>query len=202
MAEDHTYGFDTLLKCRPLEKKDRWYPHRVNTYLEALTLSEEQAYGDALERNIAYNLQYLEFLEKEFRELEISAVISRMLVKTYVVTGMAVIEGIFSNIVLSRNLCRRRDTQGPESLDTLISRLEASPEVLDISPEVYQNLAALRKERNRIHLGNLKDEHDHDYNAFDSEDYKTMREALYQVLTSQTVTRKPELFDFLKKKKE
>ncbi len=46
-------------------------------------------------------MQYLEFLEKEMAELKLSDVIYITLVKTYVVTGMSVLEGLFINIIKS-----------------------------------------------------------------------------------------------------
>lgn len=57
--------------------------------------------SQALKSNLAYNMQYLEFLEKEMEELKISDVLYTMLIKTYVITGMSILEGLFVNIVKS-----------------------------------------------------------------------------------------------------
>lgn len=47
----------------------------------------------ALHNNIAYNLQYIEFLEKEFKELHLSSDIYTMVVKNYLITSMSILEG-------------------------------------------------------------------------------------------------------------
>lgn len=55
----------------------------------------------ALHNNIAYNLQYIEFLEKEFKELHLSSDIYTMVVKNYLITSMSILEGLFTNIIKS-----------------------------------------------------------------------------------------------------
>ena len=92
-------SFSTLLQengCR-----DHWYPRRVESYQWAFKLDGSIPNCHALRKNLAYSMQYLEFLEKEFKELSLSSVIYTMLVKTYVITGMSVLEGLFSNIIKS-----------------------------------------------------------------------------------------------------
>ena len=61
-------------------------------------------------KNICYNMQYLEFLNKELDELELSAVLRPMTIKYFVITGMSVLEGLFTYIVKSngywKTICR------------------------------------------------------------------------------------------------
>ena len=59
--------------------------------------------------NIAYNLQYIQFLEKELNELDVSSVIYTMLVKTYVITGIGIVEGIFSYIIKVNGWWKTKD---------------------------------------------------------------------------------------------
>ena len=54
-----------------------------------------------LRKNIAYSLQYLEFLQLEFEEIHRHDVIARQIIKTYVITAMSIVEGVFHHIVLS-----------------------------------------------------------------------------------------------------
>lgn len=65
----------------------------------------------------------------------------------------------------------------------------------------------LREYRNRIHLSNVVDVTDHDYNAFaldlkKNDIKRKMCHTLYTILTSDIVTDSPEHFDFLKDKPE
>ena len=107
--------FSSLLKVTNTQTQDRWYPTAVITYKFSFNLDMSIENSEALRSNLAYSMQYLEFLEKEIEELKISDVIYTMLVKTYVVTGMSVLEGLFVNIVKSNRWWK---TSTLESLGT------------------------------------------------------------------------------------
>ncbi len=80
---------------------ERWYPASIPSYQNNWILDYAVPNTGALAKNLSYNIQYIEFLEKEFSELNVSSVIYTMLVKTYVITSMSILEGVFSNIVHS-----------------------------------------------------------------------------------------------------
>ena len=105
--------FETLIKEK--QCKERWYPQGVERYRSAFKLDNQVENCSALRKNLSYSMQYLEFLEKEFNELKVSEVIYIMLVKTYVITGMSVLEGLFTNIIKSNGWWK---TQNLESLGT------------------------------------------------------------------------------------
>lgn len=107
--------FSSLLKSSGLPPAERWYPISVDTYKNSFILDMQIEKSEALRSNLAYSMQYLEFLEKEMTELKVSNVIYAMLVKTYVVTGMSILEGIFVNIVKSKGWWK---TSNLESLGT------------------------------------------------------------------------------------
>lgn len=107
--------FDTLIKGRYTKAEDRWYPASVDRYAYSFRLDTSLDNETALRKNLAYSMQYLEFLEKEFAELEVSSVIYVMLVKTYVITGMSLLEGLFTNIIKSKGWWK---TSNLESLGT------------------------------------------------------------------------------------
>lgn len=56
-----------------------------------------------LVKNLSYNLQYLEFISKVLNK-EIHAVIKTEMIKTFVITGMSVIESILYYTLKSKNL--------------------------------------------------------------------------------------------------
>lgn len=68
---------------------------------KSIKLDTDIENATALHNNIAYNLQYIEFLEKEFKELHLSSVIYTMVVKNYLITSMSILEGLFTNIIKS-----------------------------------------------------------------------------------------------------
>ena len=97
------FPFTTLLK-NDIKKGwyNTWYPVPVETYRDILKIDISTEKGAGLLNNICYNLQYLEFLEKEFAELEVSSVIHVMLLKSYVLTASSIIEGLFGNLIQRR----------------------------------------------------------------------------------------------------
>lgn len=107
--------FESLLESRHCPVAERWYPTAVDTYRYAFKIDTRIENSGALRKNLAYSMQYLEFLEKEFYELNVSSVIYVMLVKTYVITGMSILEGLFSNIIKSNGWWKKTNL---ESLGT------------------------------------------------------------------------------------
>ena len=104
-------SFETLIKCNKYKVSDRWYPQSVDRYKMAFHIDTSIENSAALRSNLAYNMQYIEFLEKEFSELELSSVIYIMLVKTYVITGMSILEGVFANIIKSHGWWKTSDLE-------------------------------------------------------------------------------------------
>ena len=87
--------------------RERWYPQAVERYRVAIKLDSAVPHVWELRQNLSYSLQYIEFLELEFKELNVSSVIYTMLCKSYVITGMSILEGIFSNIIKSNGWWKR-----------------------------------------------------------------------------------------------
>lgn len=136
--------------------KERWYPTSVDIYKQSFILDNEIEHADALRSNLSYNMQYLEFLEKEFDELKVSSVIETMLIKTYIITGMSILEGIFTNILKSNKLWKISKL---ESIGTTLSNKKnfsgeeyiIKTEILkEVEPYMLQmNLDELIKKLNR-----------------------------------------------------
>lgn len=150
--------FSSLLKSNAVGTVERWYPTAVNTYKASFNLDMNIENSEALRSNLAYSMQYLEFLEKEMSELKLSDVIYTMLVKTYVVTGMSILEGIFVNIVKSNNWWKTSNleslgtTQANETIfgtDKIIVKTELLKKV-DVYP-LQMNLDELIKILDRHH---------------------------------------------------
>ncbi len=107
--------FETLIESKHYKTAERWYPIAAETYRLAFKIDTRIENSAALKKNLSYSMQYLEFLEKEMKELKLSDVIYIMLVKTYVITGMSVLEGLFTNIIKSNGWWK---TTNLESLGT------------------------------------------------------------------------------------
>ncbi len=101
--------FDTLILSN--KAKDRWYPTPIDTLRKSIKIDTDIENATALHNNIAYNLQYIEFLEKEFKELHLSSVIYTMVVKNYLITSMSILEGLFTNIIKSNGWWKTSDLE-------------------------------------------------------------------------------------------
>lgn len=105
-------SFETLIKEKCCNAEERWYPTSVDVFRNGFIAMSSDAEGfHPLVDNLAYNLQYLQFLEKEIQELNVSSVIYSMLVKTYVITGMGIVEGIFSYVIKSNGWWKTNDEE-------------------------------------------------------------------------------------------
>lgn len=94
---------ETLIKGKYPRAEDRWYPYSIDGYKAVFNkMDMTVANSHALKSNLSYSMQYLEYLEKQLSELELSSVLYAMTVKSYVITGMSILEGLFSNIVRSK----------------------------------------------------------------------------------------------------
>lgn len=130
---------DTLIKSKKIKKEERWYPIPVASFRNGFIAmgSDVEGYHPLVD-NLAYNLQYIQFLEKEMKELELSSVLCTMLIKTYVITGIGIIEGIFSYVIKSNGWWRTNDEevvlnsesqQTNKEGDTLVVRVEISRKI-------------------------------------------------------------------------
>lgn len=130
---------DTLIKANKKKAEDRWYPVPVDRFRNGFIAMSSEAEGyHPLVDNLAYNLQYIQFLEKELKELELSSVLYTMLVKTYVITGIGIIEGIFSYVIKSNGWWKTNDEevvlnstsqQKSKEGDMLVVRVEISRKI-------------------------------------------------------------------------
>lgn len=75
-----------------------WYPVPISR-LEGLLKNAIYAgrgyqYSDALRKNLAYNLQYIQFHDRVLQDIKLSSVLRKQTVKTFVLVGCSVIESI------------------------------------------------------------------------------------------------------------
>ena len=198
------FPFTTLLK-NDIKKGwyNTWYPVPVETYRDILKIDISTEKGAGLLNNVCYNLQYLEFLEKEFAELEVSSVIHVMLLKSYVLTASSIIEGLFGNLIQQRGWTLSSETKKghhtrEKTFAEEITIIEEQCRKNNSDASIFSDIDKLRKLRNRIHLQKSENITDHDYNTFDENVKTEAGRLLYIILTSNEFSKNPECFSFLK----
>lgn len=97
--------FNTLLKNN---KDARWNPIAIADIEKQLNINtDNHDFNYKITKNLAYNFQYLEFLQKQIYELNLSSNLQKMLYKNYLITGMSIIETIFAFLVRKNNLWKK-----------------------------------------------------------------------------------------------
>lgn len=86
---------------------EKWYPATIDTlraHLSVLIVKNAfftESKVIPLRNNIAYNLQYIEFLDRVIKDINLSDVLLKQNIKSFVVHSAAVIEAIFYYLVVS-----------------------------------------------------------------------------------------------------
>jgi hypothetical protein len=87
-------------------ERSTWYPASINNLEQHLViLIKENAYLNLAEvypirKNLAYSLQYIEFLNRVLNDISLSSVLHTQNIKSFVVHGAAIIEAIFNFLVI------------------------------------------------------------------------------------------------------
>lgn len=100
-----------------------WCPTSVDTihmYLRRGIPSEDNvlAHGYAFVRNVAYNLQYLEYLNYSLEETQLHVTVRTLTQKTFVITGMSIIEAILWYVLKKSGEQRKEDWRQIQELET------------------------------------------------------------------------------------
>ncbi|WP_394897925.1 hypothetical protein [Clostridium butyricum] len=202
--------------------KIRWYPISIDTYRRYIKLDMGVEGSEQLRNNIAYNLQYLEYIQKQLDELHLSNVIYIMLCKSYIIAGMGIIEGLFTNLLKSNTLWNttkweskgliksnessfqgkkiKIETEIFEQIEEHEMRMDLdsilkkieNKKLLNIEHKNFPMLKKLRNLRNRVHIQQSNDRYDTDYYNFSSAEKEEMGEILYTILTNETFCSSPE----------
>lgn len=151
--------FDTLIAANGIDSSNRWYPTSVDRFRAAIKMDLTVENHTALLSNIAYSLQYLEFIEKELVELKLSEVMRTMLEKTYVITGMSIIEGLFTNIIKSRGWWKTIDCECIQSYQSNDTSVDG--ETRFVKTEVYKRIDPVPKQMDMEAMIQVMQHHHH-----------------------------------------
>jgi hypothetical protein len=87
--------------------KETWYPapiHYLEAHLSVLIKPNnyfQENQTKPLRKNIAYSLQYVEFLDQLLKDVKLSSPLETQNIKSFVVHGASIIEALFYYIVIS-----------------------------------------------------------------------------------------------------
>jgi hypothetical protein len=96
--------FETMLTRKPADEVP-WYPVSIVRYemLLGKVIRSGKGYATpyALRKNIAYNLQYIEFLCRCLTDLKISSVIEKLIWKNFIIVGCGIIESLLHFLLIT-----------------------------------------------------------------------------------------------------
>ncbi|MDO4618775.1 MAG: hypothetical protein Q4B31_04545 [Clostridia bacterium] len=107
--KDMTNLESILEKNTDIKYSERWHPSFVSEFERVLSRGSFVGMNKELRKNIAYSLQYLEFLQMEYDEIHWHDVVLTQMMKTYIITAMSIIEGVFHHIVISKGYQKKTD---------------------------------------------------------------------------------------------
>jgi hypothetical protein len=177
----------------------KWRPTRIShleRYLSQFirpsgNISDAQARG--VKKNIAYSLQYLEFLAELDNDLELSDVLLTLNWKTFIIHGCAIIESLLHFALAASGVSRSR-------LKTMrfaeVCEQTASQNLGSLNKTCYDQLRELRELRNRVHISRPQGPLDTDYMKFNRSEYELMKSLLRSILTSDLFPARDESVDF------
>ena len=160
------------------DPQTRWYPvsiDRWNKILNCFSYDGNQILPEKdIRRNIAYNLQYLEYLEQTIEELSLSAVLTKQTYKSYIIVAIGVVESLLYFLNAASG--------GKEkNLFEILNRLRSTA-FLRTDKQLYDDLQRLRKLRNKVHLHGVHDDFTTDYASFGDGEFNQMRKTLYKLV--------------------
>jgi len=89
---------------RKSESTAAWYPTPVANLDDLLEKVIYRGTGFvrvyALRKNLAYNLQYLEFLDQIFQDIKLSTVLTKQIYKNFVIVGCSIIESLLAYLLI------------------------------------------------------------------------------------------------------
>jgi hypothetical protein len=206
--------FKSLLKSENLSYKKRWHPIDIcvfNTLLVNGLLKNMEA---TLRKNISYNLQYLEYIQFQLKELKLPNVVVTMLFKSFIITGVSIIEAIFYHLLKSNGLWNQKEWEiekivasNPIQFLTETRKFETyiykkipkaddemnldsiikkieHKELIDIPHEAFPYIRKLKRLRNKVHLQINEHPKDTDWFAFNYIDYLWMMYILHIIMTN------------------
>lgn len=197
-----------------------WCPTLVDTWRAFLRrgIPDDGAlqHRRAFVSNIGYNLQFLEFTNYQIAETPLHATVYTQTLKSFVITGMGIVESLMWYLLKKHGFNRRVDWESIAELhtstykesgqefrvvNTIEKKLSESREIemslhwmlkkvekkklLGVDGQVYRDLNYLRGLRNKVHIHVVQHDSDTDWNAFNNNELKLMKKALYGVFTSE-----------------
>lgn len=195
-------------KCTGQEPGNKWLPRPIGEWREVILARicdykcEDSDPKYSIFSNIAYNLQYLEYINRCFEEQYLTSVLRAQNVKTFTLTTSQIIECLLYMKLLDMNADKNDIWEFSRAL-----RLAEQKNAYGLGQMFYRNeLRRLKELRNKVHLQSSEGIADADYAIFENievlNEVKRILFSFMQKCLSLTTDKMNEIFYFLLPTKE
>lgn len=197
-----------------------WYPTSLMDIVNSFKFSSTLL----IKKNIAYNIQYLQYLNRNINEEKTTTVLYRIRYKMFIITSMSIIETIFIALLEERNLIpieewkdgeHHKEKINEDLIKVTFNRKRVAPhkkkikfdeainlimknEVLGISKDAEFVIRELQNVRNHLHLDKAKSFAESNYNTFNENIFFATKIVLYLLLKSKKISKDTKYIEFLK----
>ena len=127
---------ESLLLKNEITYGDRWHPTPVHFFEKELSSGAFKGLSKEVRKNIAYSLQYLEFLQLELDEMDLHSIVTTQIRKSYIITAMGIIEAVFLHLVKSKGYAKKEEWQECSPIHTNVIREEEVDKKYIITPSI------------------------------------------------------------------
>lgn len=204
--------------CQECDSDGKWLPtsiQKLEAYLGKFIKAKSGVPNVVgLRKNIAYNLQYLQFQWQVLGEFNLTSVICTQTWKIYIIVGTSIVEALLYYLLTSKGLQKTTEWEQIGSTsnelnvngekhrieNSLLKKLDKplpqemtldvmikkaeKKKLLGNNHEIYKKLNHLRKLRNRIHIHAIDEDYDTDWFKINSSDVIAIKVVLYSFMTS------------------
>ena len=132
--------------------------------------------------NISYTYQYIEYLSLKIKYEHNNLVITKLLIKDYIVNSISIIEALFYLIIKSYKPLKYRINFSK------LLKIIIEDNSLKLSNEDITLLYKLKYLRNKIHIYSSYKSNLTDYNSYTKKDYLLMKTILYKILNNNYIS--------------
>lgn len=132
--------------------------------------------------NISYTYQYIEYLSLKIKYEHNNLVITKLLIKDYIVNSISIIEALFYLIIKSYKPLKYKINFSK------LLKIIIEDNYLKLSKEDITLLYKLKYLRNKIHIYSSYKSNLTDYNSYTKKDYLLMKTILYKILNNNYIS--------------
>ena len=156
-------GCLSAYKWFPERRIEEWRDYIARAVYGAPITQDKKSNQCAIISNIAYNLQYLDYLNQNIKEQFLSRVLLAQTFKMFAITATQVVEGL-----LYLKIMNSPYALPPYEKISLTGMIELAwqKKLVITDKDMYINMNRLKKRRNKIHLHAALDISDADYAMF------------------------------------